>query len=399
MEQDLLKYYGIIGKVQNAVSKSQTFDAALKEGLKVILACSAADFGVLWYMNRKEGRLRPYYRICPAELTGVSFAPGEGIPGRAFESAQPVIEKEYASEDDIYADADVCSSCCIPFGGEEPFGCIELMKKRESGPFTDEETDICQLLVLMADIAFKEKNGFEDDTSGKEIILSARGITRDFENGDGISHILKGANLDVCEGELVIILGASGCGKSTMLNIIAGMDRATSGSFSFRGKDMTNASEEELTAYRRDNIGFIFQSYNLMPNLTAKENLDLIAELVDDPMDSVEALKMVGLGEKKDHYPSHLSGGQQQRISIARALVKKPALIFADEPTAALDYKTSIEVLTVMENIVKSGTTIVMVTHNEEITRMGNRVVRMRDGKSYEVTVNPFPVKATELVW
>ncbi len=162
---------------------------------------------------------------------------------------------------------------------------------------------------------------------------------------------------------------------------------------------MSNATEAELTAYRRDNIGFIFQSYNLMPNLTAKENLDLIGELVDNPMDSVEALNMVGLGDKIHQHPSQLSGGQQQRISIARALVKRPGLIFADEPTAALDYTTSIEVLTVLENIVKNGTTLLMVTHNEEITRMANRVVRMRDGKSYEVTINHFPVKATELVW
>ncbi|MBR4807393.1 MAG: ATP-binding cassette domain-containing protein, partial [Lachnospiraceae bacterium] len=150
---------------------------------------------------------------------------------------------------------------------------------------------------------------------------------------------------------------------------------------------------------RRDNIGFVFQSYNLMPNLTAKQNLDLIAELVDDPMDPMEALDLVKMRDRKDNYPSQLSGGQQQRISIARALIKRPRLIMADEPTAALDYTTSIEVLQAFEKVVESGTTLIMVTHNEEITRMSHRVIRFRDGRLYEVTVNHNPVNATDLVW
>lgn len=403
MEQNALKYYSIIGRVQNTVSQAQTLDEALRKGLKVIVDCSAADFGVICYKNTSDGRLHPYYWICPVDLTTVSFAEGEGVPGRVFGSGETVIAKEFSELPEPFApytEADVCSLCCVPFGDDDMcFGCVELMKKTESGAFTDEEADLCQLLVLMAGIALREKGGFAEDDYQQNVILSARGICRDFKNGDRISKVLKGVNLDVVEGELIVILGASGCGKSTFLNIIAGMDKATGGSFSFLGKDMTDATEEELTEYRRRNIGFIFQSYNLMPNLTAKQNLDLIGELVDDPMDSVEALKMVGLERQIDQYPSRLSGGQQQRISIARALVKKPRIIFADEPTAALDYKTSIEVLTVLENIVKQGTTLLMVTHNEEITRMANRVIRMRNGMTYEVTVNRFPVKATELVW
>ena len=214
-----------------------------------------------------------------------------------------------------------------------------------------------------------------------------------------MTKVLKGVNLDIYKGEFLTLLGESGCGKSTLLNIIGGMDQATSGSFHYLGQDFSKATQDQLTDFRRDNIGFIFQGYNLMPNLNAVQNLDLIGELVENPMDSEEALELVGLSQRKNNYPSQLSGGQQQRVSIARALVKRPKLILADEPTAALDYTTSIEVLSVMERIVESGATMVMVTHNEEITRMADRVVHMRDGKIFEVTVNRHRAHAEDLVW
>ena len=232
-----------------------------------------------------------------------------------------------------------------------------------------------------------------------EPVIELRGITREVQNGDTISKILRGINLDVYEGEFLVLLGESGCGKSTLLNIIGGMDKATSGEFRCFGQDFSNADRDMLTEYRRHNIGFIFQSYNLMPNLNAYQNLALIAELVDDPLPIEDALESVGMAEKARSYPSRLSGGQQQRICIARALVKRPKLILADEPTAALDYTTSIEVLTALEKVVAGGTTMIMVTHNEEIARMANRVVRLRGGLLHEVTVNRHPAKAADLVW
>ena len=164
-------------------------------------------------------------------------------------------------------------------------------------------------------------------------------------------------------------------------------------------ENLTSTTRDELTEIPRGNCFLIFQPFKIMPNLTALQNLKLIAELVKDPMDADEALDVVGLSERKKSYPSQLSGGQQQRVSIARALVKNPKIILADEPTAALDYATSIEVLQVMEEVVKGGTTMVMVTHNEEITRMADRVVRMRDGRMHEVTINRHPAHATDLVW
>jgi len=246
----------------------------------------------------------------------------------------------------------------------------------------------------------EDNEKFKQSWQTGKTILSIKDIKKEFKNGDGtISKVLKGVNLDIYEGEFLVLLGESGCGKSTLLNIVGGLNKATSGSICYLDNNLSEASQQELTKYRRDNIGFIFQSYNLMPNLNVKQNLDLIAELVKDPMDSKEALKLVGLEEKRENYPSQLSGGQQQRVSIARALVKKPKIIMADEPTAALDYETSIEVLSALEEVYKKGTTLVMVTHNEEITKMADRVVRMRNGKVYEVTVNLHPVKATQLVW
>ena len=189
-------------------------------------------------------------------------------------------------------------------------------------------------------------------------------------------------------------------GKSTLLNIIGGMDRMTSGQLTVEGHDMSDPTEAERTEYRREYVGFIFQAYNLMPNLSAYENIEFIAEISDDPMDSMEALKLVGLDAKADSMPTALSGGQMQRISIARALVKNPKIILADEPTAALDYDTSIKVLSVIEKISKeNNTTILMVTHNPEIAKMANRVVKLRDGKISSIRVNLHPLKATDLVW
>jgi len=288
----------------------------------------------------------------------------------------------------------------VPFSNNvEDLGVIQFVNGPNSEPFNDEIADVMEIMAMMAAIAIAENEALAEPWQPGEIVMELRDITREFQNGDIITKVLKGVNLDVYEGEFLVLLGESGCGKSTLLNIIGGMDSATSGTFTYLDQDLSNATQDELTEFRRDNVGFIFQSYNLMPNLTALQNLKLIAELVENPMDSDTALEVVGLEERKKNYPSQMSGGQQQRVSIARALVKNPKIILADEPTAALDYATSIEVLQVMEEVVKRGTTLVMVTHNEEITRMADRVVRMRDGRMHEVTINRRPAHATDLVW
>ena len=215
-----------------------------------------------------------------------------------------------------------------------------------------------------------------------------------------MARVLKGINLDIYKNEFLVILGESGCGKSTMMNIIAGMDFLTDGQLFVDGKDFSHPTETALTRYRREYLGFVFQSYNLMPNLTALENVQFIADIAPNAMPAAEALAKVGLTDRAGHYPAALSGGQQQRVAIARAVVKRPKIIFADEPTAALDYQTSIEVLTVFEEIKKQiGTTIMMITHNPEIAKMADRVIKLRDGKVSSIKVNIHPLQAKELSW
>ena len=212
--------------------------------------------------------------------------------------------------------------------------------------------------------------------------------------------MLKGINLDIYKNEFVVVLGESGCGKSTLMNIVGGMDALTDGTLIVEGKDFSHPSDAELTKYRREYIGFIFQSYNLMPNLTAQENVQFIAELVNDPMPAEEAIAKVRLTDHANSFPGQMSGGQQQRVSIARAIVKRPRLILADEPTAALDYATSIEVLSVVEDIVRNqGGTVMMVTHNPEIAKMADRVVKVRGGRIASIKKNLHALHAEELVW
>ena len=406
MDSSLIRYYKVIGAIQNAIANATTLDEALQDGLKTIIENSGADCAVIWYIDKiGDGKLHPYFWIGPIDLTNRSHAPGEGALGRVYESQAAERHFKFQTDADIettldFDGLDVGSMVCVPFSNRfEELGAIQFVNRTDSKPFTNEGADVMEIMTIMAAIAIGENETLAEPWTPGEVVMTLRNITREFQNGELVTKVLKGVNLDVYKGELLVLLGESGCGKSTLLNIIGGMDSATSGTFEYLDHDLSTATQQQLTEFRRHNIGFIFQSYNLMPNLTALQNLRLIGELVENPMDADEALEIVGLADRKRNYPSQMSGGQQQRVSIARALVKRPKIILADEPTAALDYATSVEVLQVMEEVVRAGTTMVMVTHNEEITRMADRVVRMRDGRMHEVTVNRHPAHATDLVW
>ena len=406
MDMTSITTFKTLGEINTAIGQAGSLDAALKAGLKIIRDNLKAEMAVIWYYDKDgDKKLHPAYWVAPNDLTDKYHSVGEGAVGRSYQSQKAIRSLWFETDPDPstqldFEGIDIATAICAPFSSPfEDLGVVQVVNKVGGDRFTEDDADVVEIMsMLVAQAIAKNEDRFETWEHG-ETVIELRNITREFQNGDTISKILRGINLDVYEGEFLVLLGESGCGKSTLLNIIGGMDKPTSGEFRCFGQDFSNADQKTLTEYRRHNIGFIFQSYNLMPNLNAYQNLALIAELVDDPLPIDEALAKVGMAEKAKSYPSRLSGGQQQRICIARALVKRPKLILADEPTAALDYTTSIEVLTAMEEVVASGTTMVMVTHNEEIARMANRVVRLRGGRLHEVTVNRHPAHAADLVW
>jgi putative ABC transport system ATP-binding protein len=231
-------------------------------------------------------------------------------------------------------------------------------------------------------------------------VFEAEGITKVYPMGELEVHALRGVDLTLREGELLVLLGPSGSGKSTLLNILGGLDVATAGRVRYRGNDLTAANESELTRYRRNHVGFVFQFYNLIPSLTAKENVELVTDIAEDPMPAAEALERVGLGDRMEHFPSQLSGGQQQRVAIARAIAKRPDVLLCDEPTGALDISTGIVVLEAIERVGSElGTSVVVITHNAAIAEMADRVVSMADGRIASERTNTRRLSARDLSW
>lgn len=239
-----------------------------------------------------------------------------------------------------------------------------------------------------------------DEPNRTEVVFHARGLSKVYHLGDVEVHALRAVDLDLYEGELVVILGPSGGGKSTLLNILGGLDAPTAGEVNFRDHVLTGATDRELTRFRREHVGFVFQFYNLIPSLTALENVELVTEIADHPMSATEALRLVGLGERLHHFPAQLSGGEQQRVAIARAIAKRPDVLLCDEPTGALDYATGKLVLEVLEHVNQQlGTTIAVITHNAAIAAMADRVIRLGSGQILEVQRNAQKARPAELVW
>jgi len=235
---------------------------------------------------------------------------------------------------------------------------------------------------------------------GRASCFRTLGLTKIYGSGHSAVHALRGIDLDLPEGELVVLLGASGSGKSTLLNIIGGLDRPTGGQFWFRDNELSGASQRELTEYRRRHVGFVFQFYNLMASLTARENVALVTEIAENPLPPAEALAIVGLEARVDHFPSQLSGGEQQRVAIARAIAKQPSVLLCDEPTGALDSATGILVLEALRNVnAKMGATTLLITHNAGVADMADRVVILADGNIKEERRNPDPVAPDQLSW
>lgn len=243
-------------------------------------------------------------------------------------------------------------------------------------------------------------NPYPDTATPPGVVFHIHGITKVYRMGEVEVQALRTIDLDLYEGELVVLLGPSGSGKSTLLNILGGLDVPSSGHVFFRSRDLTNANDAELTRFRRDCVGFIFQFYNLIPSLTARENVALVTDIAHQPMRPEQALAMVGLSDRLNHFPAQLSGGEQQRVAIARAIAKRPEVLLCDEPTGALDYQTGKLVLDALAQVNQElGTTTAVITHNAGIAAMADRVVTMRSGEIVRIQSNAVKVSPAELEW
>ena len=230
--------------------------------------------------------------------------------------------------------------------------------------------------------------------------ISFEEVCRDYQTGDTVVHAADHVTFSIEKGEFCVVLGPSGAGKTTVLNLLGGMDKATSGQIIVGGKEVTKMSGRQLTEYRRLDVGFVFQFYNLMPNLTALENVELAQQVCPHALDPRQVMEQVGLGHRLNNFPAQLSGGEQQRVSIARALCKNPALLLCDEPTGALDSKTGAQVLELLTRLCHDfNTTVVIITHNASIAPLGNRVIRMRNGSVSEITLNDHPARVEDITW
>lgn len=230
--------------------------------------------------------------------------------------------------------------------------------------------------------------------------FTLRGLTKVYGEGPAAVRALSGVDLDIAEGELLVMLGPSGSGKSTLLNILGGLDRASDGKVAFHDDMLSDLDDAALTQYRRAHVGFIFQFYNLIPSLTARENVELVREIAEHPLTAEEALALVGLADRMEHFPAQLSGGEQQRVAVARAIAKRPEVLLCDEPTGALDVKTGVRVLEALVEInARYKATTLIVTHNADVARLGDRVVRFLDGRIRSIEVNAKRAAPSELVW
>lgn len=233
-----------------------------------------------------------------------------------------------------------------------------------------------------------------------EVVFQTEALTKIYKTGDVEVRALDGVDLQLYAAELAVLLGPSGSGKSTLLNILGGLDHPSGGQFWFRGRELTGASDRQLTRYRREHVGFVFQFYNLVPSLTARENVQLVTDVAKSPMTPAEALDLVGLSHRMDHFPAQMSGGEQQRVAIARAIAKRPEVLLCDEPTGALDSKTGTQVLETLRQVNEEfGTTTVVITHNAAIQQMAHRVIRFADGNIASVEVNETRISPAEIEW
>ncbi len=398
-------HFQAIWEVTEALQNENQIEDALSVCLNILSRSIGTDVGLAWLEGNNDGRLHIVACSGQVDMTKISIPSDLGTVGRVFTNRQPEIINDAGADPSFtqkFAEEsgmDIKNTLIVPLCTKGCcYGCFQLINK--DGDISESDLILAGNLAALVSLDIEDKGYRMVQDEHRKPIIELNGVVKEYPSGDSILRVLDGIDLTIYEQEFLVILGESGCGKTTMLNIIGGMDHMTEGKMLVEGRDFSHPTERELTAYRKDYIGFVFQSYNLMPNLSALENVRFIAENSIDPLSCEEAIEMVGLTDRMGNLPSQMSGGQQQRVSIARAIAKNPKLILADEPTAALDYKTSIEVLGVFEDIIRSSKkTVIMITHNAEIAKMADRVVRLREGRISSIRINNSPLHASDLSW
>ena len=391
-------------QIMDELSHSDQLESSLEACLEILAKTVRCRSGNIWMANSADHRYYIVASVGETDNSGISTGEDDSFIARIIKEQDTCIIDDCQNDPRIASDRFFSvlfgeNSILIPL--KTPYGiigCLQLNDKQ--GGFDPDDEELLNNCGAIIALDVQDKGLSFAPDKNRMPILSLKNVIKEFLSGEEMRRILKGINLDIYEGELLVVLGESGCGKSTLLNIIGGMDQLSDGRLIVEGRDFSHPTDEELTQYRRDYIGFIFQSYNLMPNLTALENVEFIAEISKNPRDAMECLDLVGLKDRWNRYPSALSGGQQQRIAIARVIAKEPKIILADEPTAALDIDTAKSVLEAIEDVVKTDRkTVIMVTHNAEIAKMADRVIRLKDGLISSVRINSNPISARELTW
>ncbi len=407
-EQQKLHNLEIVWQLTESLQNSNNLHDILDTALNQAMRATHSESATLWLNDEQGEFLYPYLAHGPniSGLQGVKLKMGEGMAGWVAENRKSQIihdaqqDPRWAGRVDDNTGYSTHSLLCVPLiTSSSTLGCLQFINKLEDRLFDDEDLVLVADMAALIAISIEKRGLLVKEEEPKAVLLHFKDARKTYLMGEVQVQALKGVSVEIYDGELLVILGPSGSGKSTMLNLLGGMDQATSGNVLFNNQDLSVASDKELTLYRRHQVGFVFQFYNLIPDLTAGENIELAAELVDDPFSIDEVLEEVGLSNKKNNFPSQMSGGEQQRVSIARAIVKKPRILLCDEPTGALDDQTGKMILILLEKIARNmGGTVVIVTHNTAIAPMADRVLKMRNGQIVELLRNPHPECAKDLV-
>ncbi len=396
----------LLYRINHALEHTASFEAAVDAGLDLIMRALGAESGTVWLLAEDRSFLYPYImkgQYADA-LRSFKLPYGEGIAGWVVAHGKTEIIADCQADVRFSASADRQSGyitrtlLCAPLSTHAHcMGCVQIINKADGSPFCTQDALLCESFATLLATAIQLR-GLALSIPERKALMVLENITKCYPQGKKEIQVLQSTNLTVYQHEFLIILGMSGAGKSTLLKILGGMEAPSTGRLSVDGKEYANASPHARAAYRREKIGFIFQSYNLMSNLTAYENIRLALEVSKKPLDAIdEVLGWVGLSDKRNSFPGQMSGGEQQRLAIARALAKKPDIILADEPTGALDEKTGKDVLLLLDRIAREKLgTVVMITHNASFAPIADRVIRMRSGRIDDVTYNPYPSPAKQ---